>query len=560
MLKKKYLKIAVSILTAAMLFASMTACGQKDAAKNSPSPSADSSKGEDNSSQQQGQSDVKTREPYEFTFYANYDWFDASPQWGQDQVSAELQKKFNITMKLAKPEGDPSQKLNIMVASDDLPDSIMMDRNSDYIRLIELDKLVALDGYIEKYPNYKQAIMPTTMNLSKVNDKVYGILNWANTDNPKARAGNRGYVINKKIYETLGSPKLESTEDLYSYLKAVKQSNMKVDGKDVVPLQSDSGIALANMIFGTFNGVMSNNYVLPINDELKFYFTSPKFEEAMIYVNKLWNEGLINKDAFIEKTEQVVEKLANGRVAVFVGTDVTTYIANQSLAKLREKDPGNDYVVVNPIAGPGLTHADVKHNTYQTLGWNVICITKKAKQPERIFELFDYMISNEGQTLLVYGPKGVLYDELDQDGFPVLKKSESELTDAERNSLGIWKWVAPGNSTFVNLAKYAANARLPKEKRDWTADMQANVMSIHNVNTDEFMNLMADPNSPEGISEKAMSDFIKKAIPKIVMSKNAEQCKQNIKESIDEAYKLGFDKVEKLYTSIWKENLKKMGK
>ena len=92
MLKKKYLKIAVSILTAAMLFASMAACGQKDTAKSSPSPSADSSKGEDSSSQQQGQSDVKIREPYEFTFYANYDWFDASPQWGQDKVSAELQK------------------------------------------------------------------------------------------------------------------------------------------------------------------------------------------------------------------------------------------------------------------------------------------------------------------------------------------------------------------------------------------------------------------------------------------------------------------------------------
>lgn len=40
--------------------------------------------------------------------------------------------------------------------------------------------------------------------------------------------GNGGYAINNKIYKDLGSPKLETFDDLYSYLKLVKEKHPEV--------------------------------------------------------------------------------------------------------------------------------------------------------------------------------------------------------------------------------------------------------------------------------------------------------------------------------------------
>lgn len=557
MSKKQLAKVLALVIAITMLGSLFAACGQKAADQAATTEKAAESTSEAATTAEPEQKEL---EPYEFTMYYNYDWYDASAIWGEDKVSAELKKKFNITLKQAKPEGDPVQKLNVMIASDDLPDAMMMDRDSNYLKMINLGKIVELDSFIEKYPGYKQAIMPTTMNLSKVNGKVYGMLNWANTDNLKAMAGNSGWAVNKKLYEAVGSPTLETTDDLYNFLKAVKEKGLKVDGKEVLPIQVQNSGMTYEMLFMTFFGRGMTNYVIPMNNELKLYMTHPKFEEAMLFANKLWRENLINKDAFVEKPEQIGEKLSTGRVASFLGYDIPTAIGNEARKRLREKDPENDYVVIKPIAGPGLTPADIKMNSYTTLGWNVLVVTNKAQQPERIFQLFDYMISNEGQTLLTYGPKGEMYDEVDAEGIPILKKTDSELKEEERKALGVWRWVMPGNSTFVNLTKYAANDRQPADKKDWVIEMQSKIMAPSNINKDEFMNMYTDPKTEEGIAYTAFEDLYKKSLPKIVMAKSEEQCKTAIKEAIDNAYKLGFDKAEKFMTTKWQENLKNMGK
>lgn len=44
--------------------------------------------------------------------------------------------------------------------------------------------------------------------------------------------GNGGYAVNNKIYKELGSPKLETFDDLYAYLKLVKEKY-----PDIIPFE-----------------------------------------------------------------------------------------------------------------------------------------------------------------------------------------------------------------------------------------------------------------------------------------------------------------------------------
>lgn len=299
--------------------------------------------------------------------------------------------------------------------------------------------------------------------------------------------------------------------------------------------------------------------VVPSNNELKLYYNDPKAVEGFTYLNKLWNEQLINKDYFIEKPEQITEKLSNGRVAVYAGNGINGDL-NSARQNLLKKDPTNNYIVIDPPAASGIDQAKVYNASYSTLGWNVVSVTKNAKNPERIFQLLDYIVSDEGTLFTSYGPKGELYDQLDENGYPILKKSLSSLTQNEQKALGAGLWTLMGNTLYMDNAKVADDNRKPEDQRDWVAQAQSKFTWKHSMNADAYVGTTTDPQSPEGIAYTAFNDLDRKFIPKIVMAKNADLCKQAINEAVDSAYKLGFDKVEKFKTDIYNKNLAILGK
>jgi len=548
----------VTMLAIIMLLALTVACSKKEAAPASSVSPASSPASTPSQTQAAAESATPAPlEPYEFTAYFNYDWYDASAKWGDDKVSQFYNEKFNIKMKKAKPEGDPIQKLNVMIASDDLPDVIQMERDANYLKLIQLGKLIPLDEFINNNSSYKRIIDDKTIELSKVNGKVYGMLNYATTtDHP---TGNGGWAINKNIYEQLGSPKLQTTDDLLHYLKLVKDSNLKVDGKTVVPIQfAESG--MIDLMMGSFglNPLNAVEGVVPIQNELKLYFNEPRAIDALLYLNKLWNNGLINKDYFVEKSEQIQEKLTTGRVAVYAGNNITSDLKDYRNT-LKDHDPTNDYIVIEPPAAPGVDQSKVYNSTYSTLGWNVVGISNKAKNPERIFQLLDSIVSEDGSRLNVYGPEGGLYDELDSEGYPILKSNLSSLSSEERKALGIGVWGILGNTKYADFSKAANDNRKPVEERDWATQAQINIIWKHSMNTDAYIGTTPEPQSPEGIAAASFSDLNLKALPKIVMAKDESQSRAAIAEALDNAYKLGFEKVEKFKTEIYQQNMKLLG-
>ena len=194
------------------------------------------------------------------------------------------------------------------------------------------------------------------------------------------------------------------------------------------------------------------------------------------------------------------------------------------------------------------------------MGWNVIVITKKAENPDRIFELLDYIVSPEGACLTVYGPKGELYDELDGEGYPILKKPLSEVSDDDSKSIGLSKWTLIGNTLFMDLAKVADNNRKPDDQKDWITEAQANYTYKHAANNDALVvGVATDPQEPEGIAYTTFKQLNEKYIPKIIMAKNEDECLASIQEAINDIYSQGFEKTEEFKDGVYQSNLKVLG-
>lgn len=554
MKKNKLFSLLVVILVFAMLVAG---CG-----KSSTNDTANSTGNDAASTGTSGDVPEQKLEPYTFTHYFNYDWWGLKP-WGEDLVSKTLKEKFNITVEFSKPDSDPQAKLNVMISAGDLPDSIMMDRGVDNRKLAELGLLVDLEPLMKNNPNYEQNVLEKTREMLKINGKLYGIPNWARK---AASGGNDAWIYNDRLYKDAGSPKLETLEDLYNYALKIKTDVPKNrEGLPTIPVQFDAtadGWNIGRAFYRSFGGVIDGWYAVS-NGKYQLVFRDPVFKEATMEINKWWRSGLFSETQFTDTGDQILEKIVAGRTAL-LWYDQSKDESNKFRRILKETFPDDSYEMVKPFPFPpakGLPTSKIYADNQSTVGWNVTCITTSAENPQRIFDLWTYLLTPEAAILQMYGPKGEYWDTLNEKGLPILKKPESELKTEEIDRLGLWFWMIPGQSDNVDSIKFAVNDMQPPEKQNWVINNQSKVLTPLMWLTDEFVGIpdVVDPKSNEGINRTLCEDFIKAQYPKIIMAKTTAEAERLYQEVIDFCDKNGMKAVEDMYDKKYKENVAIVG-
>jgi putative aldouronate transport system substrate-binding protein len=490
-----------------------------------------------------------TVKPVTFSYYSNYDW-DTTEPWGKDSTTAWIRDNLKVNMTAVQSSGAAETKFSTMIASGSLPDVIMMDRGANVERLRQAGLLVALDEYLDKYPNLKNNAGEATLGMLRSDDgKLYQFPNWY-TSSPN---GNGGWIVNRKIYKELGSPKLETYDDLYAYLKLVKEKY-----SDVIPLEIGAkGRGLETMYGGFAENKPYLAKINPVGNELKSIFEDPVFIESMQYASKLFREKLITQDAFTQTGNQVTEKLVTGRVAVYADGDVVNPGRDANNA-LRTVDPESGYDIIWPIHKAGLDPAKITPNNYNSLGWNVLVITKKAKDPEAIFSYLDWLTGEEGQRIINFGRQGLYWDETDADGVPILNEKglNTPQADKDKERIGRFNWV--GNTTFIDQTKAKMDAQLPAEKQNWTTLAQQKVTWKTSRNFTEFVNLDPLPDSEEGTIASAVNDIFLEAYAKALYAKSDEEVLSLLKKAGEDADKAGYAKLLQFQTERWQNNLSKM--
>lgn len=494
------------------------------------------------------------RDPLTFSFYANYDWWVLEP-WGEDPGSKWIQDNLKVTMEMIQSGGAAQQKLSTMIVSNDLPDAMILDRGANVEKLRQAGLLVPFDDWIDKYPNMKKWVGEATINMLRSPDgKLYQFPNWY-TNQPN---GNSGYLINRKIYKELGSPKLETFDDLYNYLKLVKERY-----PDVVPLEVGMNGDGVEIMSSGFQELYSPQYVrmraVPVDGKLTSIFKDPVYRETVKFASRLFREKLMTQDTFTQKTEQIAEKMRTGRVAVAVVGAISNSEYAESNAILREQDPEAGYDVIWPLRKEGLDKNKIMPNSYNSLGWNVVVITKNAENPEGIFAYLDWLTGEEGQRIAVWGPPGRYWDEIDEDGAPIFNERYATTPQTEKNKdrLGAFNFV--GNTAFVDTTKAKEEMKLPEEQRNWTTMAQVNVTWRTSQDLTEFVNLDPPPDSPEGIAQQAVQDLYQQYFAEALYAKSDEEVDAILDKAHEAAMSVGFGELLEFETQKWQENRKKMG-
>lgn len=537
-------KLFTGLLSVALV-SSMVLAGCAD--KNNK-PAASQGTGADNKKAESG-GFVLGEKPTTFSYYVNYDWWTTEP-WGASPNSKWVQDNLKITVEPIQSGGAAAQKLSTMIASNELPDAIMMDRGPDVERLRQAGALVPLDDYIEKYPNLRKWAGEETLNMLRSSDgKIYQFPNWYTA----APTGNDGWFINTKIYKELGSPKLETTDDLYAYLKQVKAAH-----SDIIPLEVGRGAQGVEVMFPGFAedspSVYSYMKAYPKDNKFVTIYDNEAWKENMLFASKMFREGLITQDAMTQKEDQVKEKLATGRIAVFVGGNATN-LGREGLNTWKANDPTAGYEMIWPIVKPGVDKDKVYPNGYNSLGWNVNVITTNAKNPEAIFAYLDWLTGEEGTRVMFFGPKGLYWDDYDSDGAPIPNDKWFSTSQEQKDKDKLEAYVWAGNATFVDTSKTKIEQALPEDQRNWGAAAQVAVAWKTSYNNTQFNNIDPAPDSEEGIISQQVGDVHAEYFGKMLFAKSDAEVLSLIEKAKADTNKLGFEKLLAYKTTKWQENL-----
>ena len=347
-------------------------------------------------------------------------------QVGNDMpLYQELERRTNIHLDFQLlPLTDPLEKFNLIMGSDKLPDIVGFSDGEAINKYGMEGAFIPLQDLIEKQaPDIKKALDDPLPNE---------ILPYKQSGWGEATAGDGNiytvplfsssnaigavYAIRVDWLEKLGLEIPETSDELYDVLKAFKEQDPNGNGKeDEIPLVAGQGNKTATVIplINAFDAHM-NLYVDAKDDTIKYGPVEDNYKEGLTYLNKLYDEGLLEEDYLTATTDQWLARATGSQAGLmFVWPASGIGGANSGLQKA---DSSYKFMPMPPLKSKsGAQYKDTKTAGQFILPRMAISVTNPY--PEETMKLFDYCFTEEGTMLISYGIEELHYNMV--DGKPV---------------------------------------------------------------------------------------------------------------------------------------------
>jgi putative aldouronate transport system substrate-binding protein len=324
-------------------------------------------------------------------------------EWEDLKFFKVLQERSNIKLEFVTvPSENWEERKNLAFASDNLPDiffGVTLSAN-DETTYGPQGYLLPLEDLIENYSvNFKALLQqqPTVKQDITTPDGHIYTLPYVN-DMPRDLT--EKIWFNKAWTDELGIAVPTTTEELYNVFKAFKDGdpNKNGDTTDEIPLSlkdlSDPRDLRLLMSYWGLT-VDPGTYIANKNDSLVFAPNQPVFKDFLLFMNKLFAEGLIDVESFTQTNEQL---RAKGKQDV----QVLGAFVNAGAFLVVPEDQNEDYIALAPLKTPEGTQEWIKLNPVRP---GAFAITKNADEEKAVaaMRMVDWVYGAEGALVLLRG-------------------------------------------------------------------------------------------------------------------------------------------------------------
>ncbi|OUS78060.1 hypothetical protein B1748_04640 [Paenibacillus sp. MY03] len=355
-----------------------------------------------------------------------------------DDLEAKmLKEKFNLVFKAEDySRNDWPTKTTLLFSTGDGPEFIPYSRDqwksiewmsAGYLRPFEMDEIK------EKLPNYlkiwSDEEWDTVFKSTRFSDgKLYFL------PNKRTIPVQNAWQYRKDLFDKYELEFPKTPDEMIETLTTIKDKTGLIPF--VSPGNSSSPLWAVSTFFQMFGFpdllLTWNSYVDPMTKQFYAYpLASDQSRDLLIFLNKMYTNGLLMKDFATATSDQTNKLIAQGNHVIAQTINDPSFMEGQQ----KTAAPDVKWAWVenfdHPTNDPNKTI--YKKESYYSFWGPAI---KQGISQEKVDRLLDYLnwaISDEGQLWYTYGKEGVTYEM--KEGTPTFLPTMSTPTQAEGNKL-----------------------------------------------------------------------------------------------------------------------------
>ncbi len=345
----------------------------------------------------------------------------------------ECMGKVGISVKfVAVPRSEEVSKVQLMMASSTAPDVMLCYTTAVVEGFFNDGGTYDLAPYIDgtdQAKNLKDYIGEACLDVARnANNELWGV--------PARRATTaRGNLfIRKDWLDALGMDIPTTVEEMYHTLVAFKENNPE-GRKDVIASSfstCNSGYPFGVMAFAFMKGV-ADETTFKINNgsAADMIYTDDGFAEYFRWMNKLYNEGLMDTEYYVNNDfgQTVKEYFVNGQLGCFesdVNYNVDS-LRGSLLQNLKASNPDAEFISIPPLKN--INDGKIYNNGYPVNGAYVF-VPKTCKNVEAAVTYMDWLATKDGGFTLFHGFEGEHF-EYDAEGTPSIIDADFNKADKD---------------------------------------------------------------------------------------------------------------------------------
>ncbi len=412
----------ISVLLAATMMAAMFAGCGSDAASTDAKENAD------------GADSTEAGEVKEFTaFFA----VPGSEINDDNEIQQIIADKTGVKVKETWLTGQTAEEaVGMMITGGELPDFIC--GGSGQSQLYDADVLVALDDYLDDYPNIKNFFTQQQWDQLRQDDgHIYWIPQFSNIKGEEkvCTHNDEAFWIQARVLKWADYPEIRTMDQYFDLIERYNEANPTMeDGTENIPytILCDDWRYFCLENAPQFLDGYPNDGSCIVDPETLTVIDYNTTDTAVKYFQKLneeYQKGIVDPESFTQTYDEYIAKLSTGRVLGMIDQwwDFA-YTAGDAIKQAGLDAQGCDYI---PL--PITIDESVKNQWHCSGGvLNVsdgLAITTSCEDVEAALQFVDDLLSQDIHNLRFWGVEGVDYNVDDNGEFYRTEEQRTRAVD-----------------------------------------------------------------------------------------------------------------------------------
>lgn len=336
-------------------------------------------------------------------------------------------EKTGVNFHMDYSVGDENQSIALMIAGDDLADIVCP--HYQVAPFVEAGVAVELTPWIEEYaPNYKE-MLGTVWDRMIWNAEDRGRYYLSAPEQyPEPQDYFNWFFLQHAVVMELGYPKMETLQNYEDAIRKYMELYPTIDGQPTIGMTMVTEswrwiLSLTNPSMMAVGTQSSGEYFVdPETMEVTYRILHGEEVEYFRWLNHMYNEGLLDKEAFTQTYDQYRAKIATGRVLAI--SDMGWSFADATRALRQDGKDERTYGTYPLVLREGIVNSSLCGNRALLGAGMEAVITTKCKDVQTLMKAMNYVYTEEWQIATNWGLEGEFYDII--DGIRVFRPEEHE--------------------------------------------------------------------------------------------------------------------------------------